>query len=93
MISDGKRKALSHILSGYANNDDVTTYEALTAIIGLLDLDGQKTLRDEFAMAALNAIMQVDTPDDMRNLPAEEVRDKVARFAYVWANAMMEARK
>jgi hypothetical protein len=45
----------------------------------------QKTLRDEFAMAAMTGLMAIN--------PAKDSLKGIAEFSYVAADAMMEARK
>ena len=100
MISDEKEKALRQILVGYANDDDATTWEAVKAILGILGCDTGRTLRDEFAMAAMLSdavqsaiiaaayIAQGKSFDgDVPNLST------TVKEHYATADAMMEARK
>jgi hypothetical protein len=51
-LSSEKQKALSGILLDFANNDSTTTWETMSAILGVLGQDTGLTLRDQFAMAA-----------------------------------------
>lgn len=83
-ISNGKKEALKQILMNYANNSNATSYGAITAITSILDCDGEKTLRDEFAMAAMQSILANNKTID-RNLLGES--------AYFYADGMMAYRK
>ena len=54
-ITTGQEEALKNILQQYANDDGCTVYGATLSILSILRVDADKTLRDEFAMAALTA--------------------------------------
>ncbi len=54
-LSNGQQKALQQVLLNYANNDEATSYEVICAITSILHCDGEETLRDQFAMAAMIA--------------------------------------
>jgi hypothetical protein len=80
MISNGQEKALRQILVNYANDDNAIEYEVIQAITSILGCDGEVTLRDQFAMAAMQGIIAHGGFVD-------------AATAYKIANDMIEARK
>lgn len=54
----------------------------------------QLTVRDQFAVAALNAIIAKNNNVDFADLcNSEEERDRFAKLSYKMADAMMKARK
>ena len=87
-ISAEKETALRQILVGYANDDVFTTGEAVQAVLGLLGYDTGKTLRDEFAMAAMIGLLTREFV-----ISSREDKQAAGRVAYNFADAMMEARK
>lgn len=97
VLSYGKDQAIRQILLNYANNDSATTTGSLDAILGVLgyeaDLQSQRTLRDEFAMAALNSLISSPIPAECRQLSPDEVRAHISGLSYLWADAMLSARK
>jgi hypothetical protein len=56
-------------------------------------MEPQLTLRDQFAMAALNGIIQLPCRPDMVDMSPEETRANITRWTYEWADSMLEARK
>ena len=88
MISDGKKQALKQLLMNYVNDDDANVWETITAITALLGCGGEKSLRDEFAMAALSGLLA-----DENVRIGGDYNLKVAQTCYVLADSMMEARK
>jgi hypothetical protein len=91
MISDRKRQALAQILSGYYTNDQITTSEAVAGVLGLLEEDTGKTLRDEFAMAAMQGLFAGNSDEFWVDVSREDL--KTHTHAYKWADRMLEARK
>lgn len=83
-MSDGQEKALKLILLNYANDEDSSAYQTIQAISVVLGCDGQATLRDQFAMAALTALVAENPKED---------RSFMAETAYFFADGMMEYRK
>jgi hypothetical protein len=51
------------------------------------------TLRDQFAMAAMQSILVIPVKPEMVAMSLESARKNVSRWSYEWADAMLEARK
>lgn len=57
---------------------------------------GKKSLRDEIAIAAMSACLigdEVLKPDDFDNNPATVSLEKISKWSYELADAMLEARE
>lgn len=87
-ISNEKLEALHQILLSCANDEDVLIADTKKAILGLLGFDTGKTLRDEFAMAALSGLLSTATG----KIGTSDIRAATA-LSYQLADAMTEARK
>ena len=88
-ISSGQEQALKLVLLNYANDSNTTSYEAIKSITTILGCDGEETLRDQFAMAALTgSIARSNKFFANSNLE----RADHCLEAYRWAEQMMKAR-
>ena len=94
-ISSEKQKALGAILFDYANNDATTTWETISAILGVVGQDTGMTLRDQFAMAAMPPILssQVSLALKLGETFTQDEYQKIAERSYRMSSAMLEARK
>ena len=88
-ISSGQEQALKLVLLNYANDSQTTSYEAIKSITTILGCDGEETLRDQFAMAALNGYLSTH---ESWFRTTDEHRGNITARAYLWADAMMKAR-
>lgn len=82
-ISGEQEKALSQVLVNYVNDDDTASWDVIEAIKGILHCDGEATLRDEFAMAALSGLLA----------DPNVIAKGIAKTSYEIADDMLKARK